>query len=198
MCCTCTTRFTREAQLPLCWRAAHTSRSYFRSTYPSAVLNTVEHLANRTLGRTLLRSATRLVFCTAAAKEFAAPLTNGKNLTTSFIPNGIDTDRFKPPVRVERENARETLEIERDTFYLRLFTKLAIDLISLAHLVYQRVIYGRRAWTWSEAADVESGIAFRLFSTVFPLLWAFSRLDRVLGRFRGFGLVASVRKRSPE
>lgn len=92
--------------------------------------------------------------------------------------------------------ARHGLEIERHTFYLRLFTKLAVDLVSLAHLVYQRVIHGRRAWTWSEAADVEGGFAFKLFATIFPLLWAFSRLDKMLGGFRGFGLVAFVRKRS--
>lgn len=94
--------------------------------------------------------------------------------------------------------ARHGLEIECYTYYLRLFTKLAVDLVSLAHLIYQRVIHGRRAWTWSEAADVEGGFAFRLFALVFPLLLAFSRLDKLLGRFRGFGLVASVRKRRPE
>jgi len=94
--------------------------------------------------------------------------------------------------------ARHGLEIECHTYYLRLFTKLVVDLVSLAHLVYQRVIHGRRAWTWSEAADVEGGLAFKLFATVFPLLLAFSRLDRMLGRFRGFGLVASVRKRLTE
>lgn len=92
---------------------------------------------------------------------------------------------------------RHGLEIERHTFYLRLFTKLVVDLVSLAHLVYQRVVHRRRAWTWSEAAEVEGGGAFRLFTGVFPLLLAFSHLDRMLGRFRGFGLVAYVRKRNP-
>lgn len=91
--------------------------------------------------------------------------------------------------------ARHGLEIERHTYYLRLFTKVAVDLVSLVHLAYQRVVHGRRSWTWSEAADVEGGLAFKLFSAGFPLLWAFSRLDKMLGGFRGFGLVASVRKR---
>lgn len=90
--------------------------------------------------------------------------------------------------------ARHGLEIESCSYYLRLFTKLAVDLVSLAHLVYQRVIHGRRAWTWSEAADVEGGLAFKFFKSGFPLLWAFSRLDKMLGGFRGFGLVASVKK----
>jgi len=94
--------------------------------------------------------------------------------------------------------ARHGLEIECHTYYLRLFTKVAVDLVSLAHLVYQRVVHGRRAWTWSEAADVEGGLAFKLFRGAFPFLWAFSRLDKMLSGFRGFGLVASVRKRCSE
>jgi glycosyltransferase involved in cell wall biosynthesis len=97
------------------------------------VLNAVEHLANQTLGRTLLRSATRLVFCTAAAKAFAVPLTNGANLTTSFIPNGIDTDRFKPPERAGRESAREILKLPNSArvalFVGRLVEKKGIDVL---------------------------------------------------------------------
>lgn len=94
--------------------------------------------------------------------------------------------------------ARHGLEIEHHTYYLRFFTKVAVDLVSLVHLVYQRVVHGRRSWTWSEAAAVEGGVAFKLFRAGFPLLWAFSRLDKMLECFRGFGLVAAVRKRSPE
>jgi len=93
--------------------------------------------------------------------------------------------------------ARHGLEIVHHTYYLRLFTKIAVDLVSLVHLVYQRAIHRRRAWTWSEAADAEGGRAFRLYAFIFPLLLGFSRLDRMLTRFRGFGLVAAVRKRRP-
>ncbi|HSB10356.1 MAG TPA: class I SAM-dependent methyltransferase [Blastocatellia bacterium] len=91
--------------------------------------------------------------------------------------------------------ARHGLEIERHAYYLRFFTKLAVDLVSLSHLIYQRVVHRRRAWTWSEAAEAEGGVAFRLYEWFFPLLLAFCRLDGALGRFRGFGLVAAVRKR---
>lgn len=91
--------------------------------------------------------------------------------------------------------ARHGLEMVNHTYYLHLFTKLAVDLVSLAHLVYQRVIHRRRAWTWSDAAEAEGGRAFKLFRLVFPFLSAFSRLDRMLDRFRGFGLVVEVRKR---
>lgn len=92
--------------------------------------------------------------------------------------------------------ARHGLELECHAYYLRLFTKLAVDLVSLVHLVYQRVIHRRRAWTWSEAANAEGSLAFRVYAWVFPLLMAFSRLDGILGRFRGFGLVVAARKRS--
>lgn len=91
--------------------------------------------------------------------------------------------------------ARHGLQIERQAYYLRFFTKLAVDLVSLVHLVYQRVINRRRAWTWSEATEVESGLAFKIFRLVFPFLLVFSRLDRMLRRFRGFGLVVEARKR---
>jgi SAM-dependent methyltransferase len=91
--------------------------------------------------------------------------------------------------------ARHGLEIEHSAYYLRLFTKLAVDLVSLTHLVYQRVVHRRRAWTWSDAAEVESGAAFKLFRLLFPVLRIFSQLDWMLGRFRGFGLVVVVRKR---
>lgn len=91
---------------------------------------------------------------------------------------------------------RHGLQIEHQAYYLHLFTKLAVDLVSLAHLVYQRVIHRRRAWTWSDAAEAEGSRAFNIFRMVFPFLLAFSRLDRLLSRFRGFGLVVQVRKRS--
>lgn len=90
--------------------------------------------------------------------------------------------------------ARHGLETEHHAYYLRFFTKLVVDLVSLAHLIYQRVVHRRSAWTWSEATEAEGGVAFRLYTLLFPVLWIFSRLDGTLARFRGFGLVASVRK----
>lgn len=102
--------------------------------YHSALLNGVEHLANQTLGRTLLRSATHLVFCTTAAEQFAGPLRNGASGTTSVIPNGIDTERFRPPTRAERESARENLKLPKSArvvlFVGRLVEKKGIDVLA--------------------------------------------------------------------
>jgi ubiquinone/menaquinone biosynthesis C-methylase UbiE len=90
--------------------------------------------------------------------------------------------------------ARHGLEIERHTYYLHFFTRLVTDLVSLGHLLYQRTIYRRRAWNWSEATLLEDSLAFRVYAWAFPVFWLFSRLDLLLKRARGFGLVAAVRK----
>ena len=90
--------------------------------------------------------------------------------------------------------ARHQLYVEHYTYYLRFFTRVAVDLVSVCHLLYQRLVHKRRAWTWSEAASAEGGFAFRLYTWIFPLLMAFSRLDKLLIKRRGFGLIAVVRK----
>lgn len=94
--------------------------------------------------------------------------------------------------------SRHDLEIERHAHYLRFFTRLAVDSVSLGHILYQRVVHRRRAWTWSDAAEAEGSLAFRIYARLFPLFQTFSRLDEMLPRKqRGFGLVAAVRKRRP-
>ena len=89
---------------------------------------------------------------------------------------------------------RHGLRIHRRAYYFRFFTRLATEFVSLAHLCYQRVVHGRRAWTWSDVTASERSPALRLYARIFPALWAFSRLDRLLTSRRGFGLVAAVRK----
>ena len=89
---------------------------------------------------------------------------------------------------------RHGLRIHRRAYYFRFFTRLATEFVSLAHLCYQRVVHGRRAWTWSDVTASERSPALRLYARIFPALWAFSRLDRLLASQRGFGLVAAVRK----
>jgi len=89
---------------------------------------------------------------------------------------------------------RHGLRIHRRAYYFRFFTRLATEFVSLAHLCYQRVVHGRRAWTWSDVTASERSPALRLYARIFPALWAFSRLDRLLASQRGFGLVAPVRK----
>jgi SAM-dependent methyltransferase len=94
--------------------------------------------------------------------------------------------------------ARHGLQLESYTYYLRFFTRLVTDAVSLAHLTYQRVFHRRRVWNWAEVAAAENNFAFRAYTCAFPILWACSRLDRLLIHRRGFGLVAAVTKRMPQ
>jgi SAM-dependent methyltransferase len=89
---------------------------------------------------------------------------------------------------------RHGLRLEQHDFYLRLFTRLVVDGVSLGHIGYQRFVHGRRSWTWSDAAEVEDSLAFTLYKLGFPLLRAFTRADLLLKRKRGFGLVARFSK----
>jgi len=101
--------------------------------YPSAILNGVERLANHTLGRAVLRGATHIVFCTSAAKTFVESLINEAGSKASLIPNGIDTDCFKPATMLEREAARKDLNLLPGArvalFVGRLVEKKGIDVL---------------------------------------------------------------------
>ena len=90
--------------------------------------------------------------------------------------------------------AAHGLALERHAYFFRLFTRLTADAVSLAHIVYQRVVHGRRSWTWAEAAGAQGGGVFRLYTWVFPALTAAGSLDALIRRARGFGLVAAARK----
>lgn len=89
---------------------------------------------------------------------------------------------------------RHGLELAEHDFYLRFFTRILVDSVSLGHIAYQRICYGRKAWTWSEAAEVESSFTFRVFKLVFPMFRTLGRVDTLIRGTRGFGLVAKVRK----
>jgi SAM-dependent methyltransferase len=90
---------------------------------------------------------------------------------------------------------RQGLEVERFGYYLRLFARITTDIVTIAHLAFQRVVHGRRSWTWSDVSAVEGSTVFKMYTWVFPVLWGVSRLDRLLTWTRGFGLIASARKR---
>ena len=90
--------------------------------------------------------------------------------------------------------ARHGLEAEQYSYYLRFFTKVIVDAVSLAHIAYERCVKHRQSWTWSEAAEAENSSAFRAYTKLFPALQTVAKADRFLSRGRGFGLVACVRK----
>lgn len=82
--------------------------------YSRAILNTLERLAYATLGRAVLRRARYLVFATPAAEQHVRALLGGAPPRSCSIPNGIDTERFRPGAPDERRAARARLGLPPD------------------------------------------------------------------------------------
>lgn len=74
--------------------------------YSARMLTTIQRLAYRTLGKAVLRRATRIVCCTPTAASFLSELLE-EGTRLNSIPNGIDTERFHPASPVERRSARQ-------------------------------------------------------------------------------------------
>src|SRR5262245_49171260 len=62
--------------------------------------------------------------------------------------------------------ARHDLVIERYAYWFRLFTRLVTDCVTVVHLLYQRIVHRRRAWTWPDVSAVEGQPIFRLYTRV--------------------------------
>ncbi|HKG23512.1 MAG TPA: glycosyltransferase family 4 protein [Blastocatellia bacterium] len=78
-------------------------------TYRSKLLNYFERLAYRIIGKRVLARVSYLIYSTQAAEEFVVKLLAKRPVNAEAIPNGIDTDRFRPPSREERSAARREL-----------------------------------------------------------------------------------------
>jgi SAM-dependent methyltransferase len=90
--------------------------------------------------------------------------------------------------------SRHDLELVKHEYYLRFFTRVLVDAVSLSHIVYQRFARGRRSWTWADATETEGTFAFRAYTWMFPALRTVTRADSLLAKARGFGLVARIRR----
>lgn len=82
--------------------------------YRLAPLNWIERAAYATLGRAVLRAASRVVLATPAAVRFATPLLAGHHSSPLEIAHGIDTRRFSPGAPGEGRAAREGLGLPVD------------------------------------------------------------------------------------
>jgi glycosyltransferase involved in cell wall biosynthesis len=101
--------------------------------YRAAALRLLEQFAFGTLGRWLLRHASRVVFATPAAEAYVTQLLGEYPGNASLVPNGIDTNRFRPPDPLDRQAARKALALP-DTgpvilFVGRLVEKKGIDIV---------------------------------------------------------------------
>ena len=189
------------ARPPLCVAALATALPFKEGVFAFALCSEVmEHLeeddlAARELERAMAPGATAVI---------TVPYT-GLGFTSFLELLGVKTVHdFPGPEFHVRPGYDETslagllhrhgLSLERHAYYFRFFTRLATDVVSLAHICYQRLVHGRRAWTWSHVTAMEKSPVMQIYMRVFPALWAVSRLDRMLRSRRGFGLVAAVRK----
>lgn len=108
--------------------------------YRSPALNAIEHLAYRSLGRYVLRSASHLVLATPSAEQFIPALLGADMPPASVFPVGIDTERFRPGGPADRRAARSALGLVLDRplvlFAGRLVEKKGIPvLVEVARLL---------------------------------------------------------------
>jgi len=189
-------------RVPLCVMARATALPFktgvFRYVLCSEVLEHLkeDHLAMQELARVMAPQGRAVITVPYSGFGFAGFLELLRIKTVHDYPGpefhvrpGYDEQTMRALVQAHG------LEIERQAYFLRFFTKLVTDVISVCHLLYQRVVHHRAVWTWHETSAVEGSFAFRVYAWLFPVVGGWMWLDRLLGRRRGFGLVVAVTKR---
>jgi len=184
---------------PMCVvaRATHLpfKSAVFRNILCSEVLEHLEddQAAVNEIGRVLAPSGRAVVSVPYSGLGFASFLEVLRIKTVHDFPgperhfrSGYDENSLR---KVFNKNG---LIIKQSAYYLRFFTRLVTDIISIINILYQRLKYHRKSWTWSEIAELEGGMAFSAYVAIFRILWGFSRLDYLLQRFRGFGIIVAV------
>lgn len=69
-----------------------------------------------------------------------------------------------------------------------------MDLVAATHLAYERLRFGRNAWTWADVHQLTGSPLFRVYRLIFPLLQALTWLDAAVSRGVGFILGVRVEK----
>jgi ubiquinone/menaquinone biosynthesis C-methylase UbiE len=189
------------ARPPLCVVANATALPFragiFRFILCSEVMEHVEDddAASRELGRVLTTDGTVVITVPYIGLGFTSFLELlGVRTVHDFPGPEYHVRPGYDEISLARLMERHGLRVQRHTYYFRLFTRLATDFVSLGHLCYERWVHRRRAWTWSDVTASERSPILRFYMLIFPLLWAFSRLDRTLSSRRGFGLVVAIGK----
>ena len=112
--------------------------------YTSGVLRAVQAAAYRTLGRAVLSAADEVVFVNSAVQgHFSGSVRFRRD--PLLIPNGVDTDLFRPPGKGERERFRQQLAVRPDQT-LVLFTGRFTAKKGLHHL--RGLALRRPDWTF--------------------------------------------------
>lgn len=82
-------------------------------------------------------------------------------------------------------------------YFCHFFSKLMLDVISIAHLLVRRMAMGQKAWTWADIQSLNTKRSFTLYKLIFPLLLAFCKLDMLFlrsSRSKGSGIAVASRK----
>lgn len=86
------------------------------------------------------------------------------------------------------------MRVTQDRTFLGRLGLLLMDSVAAVHLVYERLRFGRSAWTWSDVYQLTDSPIFRLYRLLFPLLRTLARLDAVFSRKTGFILGVRLEK----
>jgi len=82
-------------------------------------------------------------------------------------------------------------------YFCHFFSKLMLDVISIAHLAVRRVAMGQKAWTWADIQSLNTKRSFSLYKLLFPLFLALCKLDVLFlrsSRSKGSGIAVASRK----
>lgn len=101
-------------------------------SYRSRLLNAIESLAYRTVGRAVIRLVSHVNFCTPPVEDFIRESLKISPNSASRIPYGIDIERYHPPTLEERALARHCFDLQTAPkvvlFVGRLVEKKGVDL----------------------------------------------------------------------
>lgn len=82
-------------------------------------------------------------------------------------------------------------------YFCHFFSKLALDIISICHLMIQRIRTGKTTWHWVDIQDLSSSTSFKIYKVFFPLFLWVSKLDGLFylsSKAKGYGLIIKARK----
>lgn len=89
--------------------------------------------------------------------------------------------------------------IAESAYFCHFFSKLALDIISICHLLIQRIRTGKTSWHWVDIQDLSSSVSFKMYKAFFSIFLFLSKLDRLfylLPNAKGYGLAIKARKLS--
>jgi D-inositol-3-phosphate glycosyltransferase len=100
--------------------------------HPSGLVRAVQRAVYRSSGRLVLRTARRVAVLNGRVAEFVAAA-GVRAERISLLPNGVDTDRFRPPGSGERAAARASFDLPPAAFVVlfvgRFVPKKGFDLL---------------------------------------------------------------------